>query len=87
MLGPGAFGCRDQEDQIGGAVGCTKSTFGSSRANPRDADETASARQWGIAIPPGSPVADCASRASAASTSPAASLARPAAVNRAAENE
>src|SRR3546814_7162897 len=24
VLGPGAFGCRDQEDQIGGAVGCTE---------------------------------------------------------------
>ena len=24
MLGPGAFGRRDQEDQIGGAVGCTE---------------------------------------------------------------
>ena len=39
------------------------------RANAIDASRTAVDRQCGIAMPPGRPVADCASRASAACTS------------------
>ncbi len=43
---------------------------GFSRANPIDAVSTYGERQCGIAMPPGSPVADCSSRAIAARDQP-----------------
>ncbi len=55
-----------------------KSTRGRSRANTRVGSETPVVRQWGMAIPPGSPVGEVASRARTSSTSCSTSVARPA---------
>ncbi len=46
-----------------------KSTFGFSRANTSVGSSTPVVRQWGMAIPPGRPVAEVASRARASSAS------------------
>ena len=54
------------------------STLGSSRANARVGSSTPVVRQWGMAMPPGSPVGDVASRARASSTSWSTLVARPA---------
>ena len=54
------------------------STGGESRANARVGSSTAAVRQWGMAMPPGSPVGEVDSRASASSTSVAGSAVRPA---------
>src|SRR4051812_22920173 len=55
-----------------------KSVGGESRANARVGTSTAAVRQCGIAMPPGRPVADVASRARASRASWAASWVRPA---------
>src|SRR5690349_19139409 len=55
-----------------------KSTFGESRANASVGTSTAVVRQWGMAIPPGRPVAAVPSRAIASSPSRPASDDRPA---------
>ena len=55
---------------------------GFSRAKPIEAVSTYGDRQCGMAMPPGSPVADWASRAIAARDSPSASVVRPAPASR-----
>ena len=55
-----------------------KSTRGSRRANARVGTSTPVVRQWGIAMPPGSPVAEVDSRAKASSMSWSRSTALPA---------
>ena len=54
-----------------------KSTFGLSRAKARVGSSTPVVRQWGIAMPPGRPVAEVASRAKASSTSWSTSVGAP----------
>src|SRR3954469_7181014 len=71
-------GAAMRNTSVAGPSGAPKSTAGESRAKPREAWVTASDRQWGMAIPPGSPVAACASRAMASGYSAAALVARPA---------
>jgi len=58
-----------------------KSTGSASRISPSDASLTAAARQCGIAMPPGMPVVNCASRFSNASSKPARSARPLAAIN------
>ena len=65
-----------------GPSGAPKSTAGFSRAKPMEAVSTYGERQCGIAMPPGSPVADCSSRAIAAAISPSVSCVRPASASR-----
>ena len=61
-----------------GPSGAPKSTLGASRAIARLASVTDSARACGMAMPPGSPVADLASRARAPAIRSAGSVVRPA---------
>ena len=75
---PPASGAAMRNARSAGPSGAPKSTGGCSRANPIDAVSTCGERQCGIAMPPGSPVADCSSRAIAAEIRPSASLVRPA---------
>ena len=63
---PAPSGAAIRNTRSAGPSGAPKSTFGDSRANPIDGVDTAADRQCGMAMPPGNPVADCASRASAA---------------------
>src|SRR3954469_23050190 len=77
-------GAAMRKTSVAGPSGAPKSTAGESRAKPREASVTASERQWGMAIPPGSPVAACASRAMASACSASALVARPASATSAA---
>ena len=60
----------DQERQVGRAVLGAEVGAGESRANASVGTSTCSVRQCGIAMPPGRPVADVASRARASSARP-----------------
>ncbi len=70
---PPASGAAIRKARSAGPSGAPKSTAGFSRANPIEAVSTYGERQCGIAMPPGSPVADCSSRAIAAAISPSVS--------------
>ncbi len=70
---PPASGAAIRNARSAGPSGAPKSTAGFSRANPIEAVSTYGERQCGIAIPPGSPVADCSSRAIAAAIRPSVS--------------
>ena len=67
---PPASGAAIRNARSAGPSGAPKSTAGFSRANPIEAVSTYGERQCGIAMPPGSPVADCSSRAIAAAIEP-----------------
>ena len=70
---------RDQEHQVGRAVlGAEVDLRLRAGRTPASARSTPAVRQCGIAMPPGRPVADFASRAKASSTSWSTSVARPA---------
>ena len=79
---PPASGAAIRNARSAGPSGAPKSTAGVSRANPIDAVSTYGERQCGIAMPPGSPVADCSSRAIAAAVNPSGLDVRPAAARR-----
>lgn len=79
---PAPSGAAIRKTRSAGPSGAPKSTAGARRAKASDAVETAADRQWGIAMPPGRPVADCDSLAEAASATAAASVARSAAASR-----
>lgn len=69
-----------------GPSGAPNGTAGARRAKPMVGSSTWGDRQCGIAMPPGSPVADWDSRARAASTSPSPLVARPVSAIRAASS-
>ena len=75
---PPPAGAAMRKTMSAGPSGAPKSTLGASRAIARLASVTDSARACGMAMPPGNPVADLASRARAASTRSEASVVRPA---------
>ena len=79
---PADCGAAIRKTRSAGPSAAPKSTRGRNRANAMDASCTAADRQCGMAIPPGNPVADWASRASAASSRDAPSSARPASATR-----
>ena len=63
---PAPSGAAIMKTSSAGPSGAPKSTAGRTRAKAMDGSRTAEDRQCGIAIPPGSPVADWASRSRAA---------------------
>ena len=69
MVGVAARRSGDEEDQVRRAVLGAEVGRRDSRANARVGTSTAVERQCGIAMPPGRPVAEVASRASASSAS------------------
>ena len=79
---PPDSGAAIRKARSAGPSGAPKSTAGFRRAKPIEAVSTYGDRQCGMAMPPGSPVADWASRAIAAATSPSASVVRPASASR-----
>lgn len=72
-------GAAMRKTRSAGPSGAPKSTFRDSLAIARPAAVTDAVRACGIAMPPGSPVADLASRSSAARARSAGSVVRPAA--------
>ena len=78
--GVAAGGSGDEEGQVGRAVlGAEVDAAGSAGRRPSVATSTCAVRQCGIAMPPGSPVGEVDSRASASSARPDALALRPAA--------
>ncbi len=71
-------GARIRKARSAGPSLAPKSTGGESRARATVGSATAAVRQWGMAMPPGRPVADFASRAKASATTWSTSSVRPA---------